>query len=118
MSATANIHPRGIHLFCLATLKATWVGEGTPPPLTMRERFVMAKSYIKARSPKCSNPILRAAKALAFVVNPSQVSTSGNPMVTTGRSLLEEWATFSLTECTPPHSGHGNPLSASANASN
>lgn len=100
----------GMWLMDTQALTLTWIGELPLPRPSLRQRIGLAKLYIRSSGNGLTfiDWIKRLAKAVAFCLKPAQVSWSGNPMVTTGRSIEEEWANFNLTECVSPHSGQGN----------
>lgn len=116
----ANKSQDGIWLMNTDSLALTWIGELPLPRPTVKERIGFAMLYIRSKGngPRCIDWMKRLAKSVAFCLKPSQVSWSGKSKVTTGRSIEEEWTSFKLMECVPPHSGHGNVESLEASSSN
>lgn len=101
----------GIWLIDAENLALTWAGEPPAPRPTVKERMLFARLYIKSKGkgPRLLDIIKRLAKAIAFCLNASQVSASGNPYDTVslrGSSIEEAWNNFNLTACGRPHSGH------------
>ncbi len=109
----------GIWLLDITSLALAWSGSQPVPKPTAKERIRFAMLYIRSKGngPRFIDCMKRLAKAVAFCLKPLHVSWSGKPMLTTGRSIEEEWANFSLTECVSPHSGHGNLDSLDAKSS-
>lgn len=106
-----NIQPHyGFWLLDTTSLTLTWAGNQPVPKPTAKERLRFAMLYIRSNGngPRFMDCMKRLAKAVAFCLKPLHVSWSGKPILTTGRSIEEEWANFNLTECVSLHSGQGN----------
>lgn len=111
---------QGIWLMDLTSLSLTWAGEPPVPRPTLRERIGFVALYIRSKGdgPIFKDWIKRLAKSVAFILKPSQVSWSGNPNVTTGRSIEEEWTNFNSILCDSPQQGQGIDEILEANSSN
>lgn len=103
-------YQQGLWLFDGRSLQLGWAGAENPPVPSPKERLWFAICYIRSNGygPTFISCIKRLAKAIAFCLKPSQVSWSGKPNITTGRSVEDEWASFSLNPCLPPQVGHGS----------
>lgn len=113
---------KGIWLFEPSTLTLMWAGECPAPKPTLVERISMAIAHIRSKGHGVAfiPAIKRLANAIAFCLKSPQVSLSGNSNDTTplcGSTIEEAWLNFSLTECVPQHTGHGNKLSFEARSS-
>lgn len=113
---------KGVWLFNPETFALLWAGEPPAPKPTFAERLRLAFAHIRSNGNGSTAipAIKRWIKAVAFCLNASQVSSSGNPYSTvglTGPNIEDAWYNFKLTECTPPHAGHGNVDNFDARAS-
>ena len=110
----------GIWLLDLSSLMLTWAGEPPIPGPSLRERIGFVALYIKSRGlgPTIMDCMKRLAKSLAFILKSSQVSWSGNPNVTTGRSIEEEWTSFKTILWDSPQQGQAKVDILAAKSSN
>lgn len=116
---TKDMRKDGAWLLDTSTLTLTWMGELPVPRITFRQRCAFAWIYFRSvgTGSRFIDCRMRLAKAVAFCMKPPQVSWSGKPNETVGRSIEEAWNSFNLTVCGFPQSGHGNPDNLEARAS-
>lgn len=99
----------GIWLLDTDSLAVSIIGAPRLTKPSLKERIAIAAIYMKSKGkgPRFIRWSKRLAKGIAFCLKPTQVHGSGKPILTTGRSIEEQWANFKVTSCDLPHSGHG-----------
>lgn len=109
-SKVADNQAKGVYLISEADYELYWCGEVPAPVLSLVERCRLALAYMRSNGhgPILSIRNFSLIKAAISRWKSPQVSSSGNPIVTAGLSIEEEWTRFNLTECVLPQALHGS----------